>query len=94
MKHSVGCPVCATHTQKDALESEALVLSAVEALFRADGEQILAIQASLMPYDFHSAVGLYAKSILDICNLVEVTPAETLKQYRLRINEALSKAQK
>lgn len=94
MNNQVPCPVCATKTKQEAMESQLLVLTGVEAIFNHDRETVKAVYDSLTPYDGHTAISLLALEMADMFDMynqlgAQVDVKATMANYRAKVQETL-----
>jgi hypothetical protein len=87
----LACPVCKTMNTEQALASQGVVVSGVEAMFKGDFDTVQAVFESASPYDTHIAIVLLADTIDDLCRLVYANPMEYLHDMREQLNAALAK---
>lgn len=88
----VHCPVCREHTMSDNLQSQGLILSGMKALFESDEPTITNIFNVLTPYDGHTAIGLAAAFLHDLCLMIGAEPKQWLDAYREGLNHAQATA--
>lgn len=81
------CPVCREHSAQDSLNSEGVVLAAVEALCKFDEQAIKDAFSVFTQYDAHVAVTLLAGAYDDLCNMANVPLRAYLFALRSRLNE-------
>lgn len=84
------CPLCKGHTRREALESQGVVLSAVEAFIKRDDKAILAIDSIMSSYDTHCAISLYALAYMEIAGAIGVDPMDMIAKERNHINAKLA----
>lgn len=94
MSNEVPCPVCATKTKREAMESQLLVLTGVEAIFNKDKSTVQAVFDSLTPYDGHTAISLLALEMADMFDMynqlgAQVDVKATMANYRAKVQETL-----
>jgi hypothetical protein len=82
------CPVCKTHTAEDNLQSQGLILSGMKALFDGDTPTIENIYEIMTQYDGHTAIGLAAALLNDLCVILGSEPDDFLTAYRAGLNHA------
>lgn len=86
----VPCPVCATKTKREALESQLFVWAGVEAIANQDIEQVKAIYNTITPYDGHTAITLLAGQLGDMFDMIgNVDVKATLANYRKHVQASL-----
>lgn len=81
------CPVCREHTAQDSLSSQGVVLTAVEALLKADDQAIKDAYSVFTQYDAHVAVTLLAGAYDDLCRMANLPLQVYLLVLRKRLNE-------
>lgn len=82
------CPVCLQHNKQEALQSQGIVLSGIEAMFNKDRVMIEALYGSFTPYDCHTAISLYAQLVDEISFMTGRDPLALLASIRADINAA------
>lgn len=88
----IGCPVCSEHTTEEALQSQGVVLTGVEALLNKDDALIRDVSAMMTDYDAHTAVSLLAMAFLDMCRLTGSSVEDAINHYRQLLNAAQARA--
>ena len=88
------CPVCHTRTKREALESQLVVWSGVEAIAEADSDKVQFIYENLTQYDGHTAISLLAAQLGELFEMIAqmgslVDIPATLANYRRHVQESL-----
>jgi len=87
-QHDVKCPVCKQHTAADALQSEGVLLSGIEAMFAQDTAMIEQLYGNFTQYDTHVAITLLAQMYDELAYLMGVDVRDALRLFRADVNAA------
>ena len=83
-----NCPVCKAHTREEALQSDGVVLTGVEAILGQSDDLVTDVYKSLTPYDGHTAITWIAQLLLLLESLTGADAHDMLKKHRKHLNEA------
>lgn len=83
--------MCREHGQVAALDSENVVLCAVEALLKGDIDTVQAIYDGMTSFDGHVAITLLAYSLLANWQIAGADPTVSLNVTKERVNVARAK---
>lgn len=88
----VGCPVCKAHPKAEALDSQGLVLTAIEALFKRDHQAINDLYSVFTPWDTHVAITMLAYYMVDFCKLLGIPVQAYVSATRKVLSEKQAQA--
>lgn len=81
-----ACPVCKNHTAEEAVTSQGVIITGIEAIMNRDDKTIEMVYESLSTYDAHVAITLLAQTLADICEMAGASMEQVLLQYRQDLN--------
>lgn len=82
------CPVCKEHTESDAIASQGVLFSGMQAILDRDHATVQAVYDSLTPWDAHVAITLLLSYAEDICFLTDQDLPECLALMRQEVLSA------
>lgn len=84
----VDCPVCKEHTESDAIASQGVLFSGMQAILDKDHATVQAVYESLTPWDAHVAITMLLTYAEDICFLTDQDLRECLVAMRQEVLSA------
>lgn len=84
----VECPVCKDRTRQDALESQSVLLTGMQAVLDRDDAQIKAVYSTLTAWDCHCAITMMLAFIADLCAVLGQDVRESLAEMRRQVQSA------
>lgn len=86
-----ACPVCARHTDSDAIASQQVIFMGLNAMIGRDNQMVEDVFTNLSNYDGHVAISLLALALGDISMMTGIPMQAMVDKYRENLTNAQTK---
>lgn len=82
------CPVCKGHNRHEALDSQGVILTGMQAMLDKDFQTVKDVFSTLTPWDAHCAITMLLYFVSDICALTGQDIRESVADMRQQVLNA------
>lgn len=88
-----ACPVCARHSDIEAMASQQVIFLGAQAMLDRDDQMVEDIFANLSAYDAHVAISLLMMALGDISGMTGIPVRAMVDKYRENLSSAQLQAE-